>query len=173
MRITARAVTGRQHRPGVTMHPMRHARLRLLFLGTVVLWSGLGRAQTAPATTPPSAATPPVPPAEPAPPPPPADAPTATPPPGQPPTLSPPPAPAPTSAPPLTLTPELAPAPPLELDRQTAQPRSERPVPFYRKDWFWGTVGLVVLTTAIIVVSTTTSGSSSPPTTTLGNMHAF
>jgi len=52
------------------------------------------------------------------------------------------------------------------------QPPSERPVPFYRKNWFWGTVGLVVLTTAIIVVSTSTSGSS-PPTTTLGNMHAF
>ncbi len=75
-------------------------------------------------------------------------------------------------APPLTLTPESAPAPPLELDRRTAPAPSERPVPFYRKNWFWGTVGLVVLTTAIIVVSTTTSGSS-PPTTTLGNMHAF
>ena len=121
---------------------------------------------------PPSAATPPAPPAEPAPPPPPADAPTATPPPGEPPNLAPPPAPAPASAPPLTLTPEPAPAPPLELDRRTAQPPSERPVPFYRKNWFWGTVGLVVLTTAIIVVSASISGSS-PPTTTLGNMHAF
>ena len=60
------------------------------------------------------------------------------------------------SAPPLTLTPEPAPAPPLELDRRTAQPPSERPVPFYRKNWFWGTVGLVVLTTAIIVVSAST-----------------
>ena len=45
-------------------------------------------------------------------------------------------------------------------------------MPFYRKSWFWGTVGLVVLTTAIILVSASTSGSS-PPTTTLGNMHAF
>jgi hypothetical protein len=160
------------------MDRMRHARPRLpglLFLVTVVLWSELVRAQTATAqqtTTPPSAATPPAPPAEPAPPPPPAQAPTATPPPGQPPTLTPPPAAA--SAPPLTLTPEPSPAsaPPLELDRRTAQPAPERPVPFYKKDWFWGTVGLVVLTTAIIVLSSATSGTS-PPMTTLGDMHAF
>jgi hypothetical protein len=64
-------------------------------------------------------------------------------------------------------------APPLELDRRTAQPASERPVPFYKKNWFWGTVGLVVLTTAIIVVSSTSTSGTSPPTTTLGNMHAF
>ena len=68
--------------------------------------------------------------------------------------------------------PEPAPAPPLELDGRTAHPLSERPVPFYRKNWFWGTVGLVVLTTAIIVVSASSS-SASPPNTTLGNMHAF
>ena len=167
------------------MDPMRHARPGLpglLFLATVVLWSQLARAQTAttqpptqPPPTPPSAATPPAPPAEPAPPPPPAQAPTATPPPGQPPTLTPPPAAAPaTEAAPLTLTPELSPtsAPPLELDRSTAQPASERPVPFYKKSWFWGTVGLVVLTTALIVLSTATSDPS-PPMTTLGNMHAF
>jgi hypothetical protein len=63
--------------------------------------------------------------------------------------------------------------PPLELDQTTGHPASKSPAPFYRRDWFWGTVGLVVLTTVIIVVSASTSGSSSPPTTTLGNMHAF
>jgi hypothetical protein len=179
------------------MAPMRRVRLGLpglLSLVTVVVWSSLARAQATstqpgtqpgaqpgtqpgmqPGTTAPSAARPPAPPAEPAPPPPPAEAPTATPPPGQPPTLAPPPAePTPASAPPLTLTPELSStsAPPLELDRRTGQPASERPVPFYKKDWFWGTVGLVVLTATIIVLSTATSDTS-PPTTTLGNMHAF
>ena len=166
------------------MQPMRHARLGLpgwLFLVTVVLWSDLARAETAPtARRPPRRPTPPVggdparaagraraadatgrrahgdaaagPAAHPR-----AAAGACD--------LD--------SAPPLTLTPEPAPAPPLELDRRTAQPPSERPVPFYRKNWFWGTVGLVVLTTAIIVVSTSTMSSSSPPMTTLGNMHAF
>jgi hypothetical protein len=45
-------------------------------------------------------------------------------------------------------------------------------VPFYRKEWFWGTAGLVVLSTAIILVSSASSGSAPPPTT-LGDMHAF
>jgi hypothetical protein len=73
----------------------------------------------------------------------------------------------------LGLTPEPAAAPPLALDQRTSQPSSERPVPFYKKDWFWGTVGLVVLTTALILISSASSNSPEPPSTTLGNMHAF
>jgi hypothetical protein len=72
------------------------------------------------------------------------------------------------------LTPEPAPtsALPLELDGRTAQSASERPVRFYKTNWFWGTVGLVAVTTAIIVLSTATSGTATP-TTALGDMHAF
>jgi hypothetical protein len=70
------------------------------------------------------------------------------------------------------LTPAPAAPPPLELDRRTSQAPDEQPVPFYRKEWFWGTVGIVVLTTAIILVASASPGPS-PPTTTLGNMHAF
>jgi hypothetical protein len=149
-----------------------------LLLAATILSSGVARAQTPPAspatdtppaaTAPPSAANPPAPPPAPAAPPPPAQAPTATPPPGEPQNVSPP----PTPAPPLALPPTPTPPPPLELDQRTPQSPSEAPVPFYRKEWFWGTVGLVVLTTAIILVSSASSGSG-PPTTTLGNMHAF
>jgi hypothetical protein len=167
-------------------HESRTRRCRLapggplgpLFLAAMVLSGSVARAETPPAptttdappaaTAPPSAANPPAPPPAPAAPPPPAQAPTATPPPGEPQNVSPPPAP----APPLTLVPVATPAPPLELDQRTQQAASEQPVPFYRKEWFWGTVGLVVLTTAIIITASATSGTA-PPATTLGNMHAF
>ncbi len=161
-----------------------------LLLAATVLWCGVARAETPPPpatppatdtppaqappsaanppAAPPSVANPPAPPPAPAAPPPPAQAPTATPPPGEPQNVSPPPAP----APPLTLAPAPPPPPPLELDRRTQQAASERPVPFYRKEWFWGTVGLVVLSTAIIIAASGSSGPS-PPSTALGNMHAF
>src|SRR6185312_1135320 len=109
--------------------------------------------------------------------PPPAQAPTATPPPGEPGNVAPPPAtpPATTTAPettvpgalgpaatPSTLTPEPPVAPPLVLEQRTPQAPAKRPVPFYRKDWFWGTIGLVVLTTAIVLVSVSSSDSAGP-----------
>jgi hypothetical protein len=71
-----------------------------------------------------------------------------------------------------TLTPEPAPPPPLALDLPAQPNAAGRPTPFYRKDWFWGALGLAVLTTAVILVSIASSGTDTP-TTTLGNMRAF
>ena len=90
-------------------------------------------------------------------PPPAAQAPTATPPPD-----------APVSAPTLTAAPPAL--PPLTLDQ--GPPAAPGPVPFYRKDWFWGTIGVVVLTAAIILFSAESPGPATP-TTTLGDMRAF
>ncbi|HVV15946.1 MAG TPA: hypothetical protein VHH90_01985 [Polyangia bacterium] len=71
-----------------------------------------------------------------------------------------------------TLTPDLPAVAAPALD----QPTPAGPVPqgkaFYRKDWFWGALGVVVLTATIVLVAT--SGSSpDAPVTTLGNMRAF
>jgi hypothetical protein len=71
-----------------------------------------------------------------------------------------------------TLTPDL----PVVAAPALDQPAPAGPVrqgkPFYRKDWFWGAIGVMVLTAAIVLVAT--SGSSADaPTTTLGNMRAF
>jgi hypothetical protein len=72
-----------------------------------------------------------------------------------------------------TLTPEPVPGPPLALDQGRSQePVGGRPVPFYRKDWFWGAIGVAILTTAALLVSTASSGADTPSTT-LGNMRAF
>lgn len=71
-----------------------------------------------------------------------------------------------------TLTPEPATPPPLALDLPAQPNPAGRPTPFYRKDWFWGALGLAVLTTAVILVSVASSGTDTP-TTTLGNMRAF
>jgi hypothetical protein len=79
----------------------------------------------------------------------------------------------PTLAPehPPVLTPEPPqPLPPLTLDQGTTP--APQAVPFYHKDWFWGAVGLVVLTTAVILISAATSNTDAPATT-LGNMRAF
>ena len=82
---------------------------------------------------------------------------------------------APAAPPPPALAPTLAPEPaaalpPLTLD-QGPPPRPGH-VPFYRKDWFWGGVGVLVLTAVVLLFS---AGSSNPPTptTTLGDMRAF
>jgi hypothetical protein len=74
-----------------------------------------------------------------------------------------------TTGPTLTPEPTLAPAP-LTLDQR--RPQAPASVPFYQKDWFWGAVGVVILTTAVILVSVASSGTDTP-TTTLGNMRAF
>jgi len=75
----------------------------------------------------------------------------------------------------LMLPPELAPAPPLTLEAPAPAPimplRSHRP--FYRRDWFWGAIGVAIMTTVIVLLATSGSGSQQPPATTLGNMRAF
>ena len=135
----------------------------------ILLGAGLARAQTVPPAMPGTAAADagaPLPDAQapapdaqaPAAPPAPDQAPAATPPPGA-------------TAPVPTLTPEPPAAlPALTLD-QGPPPRPGN-VPFYRKDWFWGGVGVLVLTAVILLFS---AGSSNPatPSTTLGDMRAF
>ena len=117
-----------------------------------------------PADSPPAEAAPP-PPATPAPPPP---ATPAAPPPALP---APPPAAAAPEAMPPTLTPDLPAVPPpaLEVGPPSPPPPGK---PFYRKSWFWGAVGVVVLTAAIVLIATTGSEDQAPSTT-LGNMRAF
>jgi hypothetical protein len=146
------------------------ARVALLLALGLVLGASQAHAQGAASAEPDPAATPPVPPAATAPPAPgpaePAVGGTATTAPATPPEQ-------PTLTPehPPVLTPEPPQAlPPLTLDQ--GAPPAAQPVPFYRKDWFWGAVGVVVLTTAVILIASATSNTDAPATT-LGNMRAF
>jgi hypothetical protein len=133
----------------------------------LALVSGVARAQPEPPTVTPAPAPAPAP--EPTPTPAPTTAPAAT------PSIE---ATAPTvgttTAAPMptpTLTPEPTQAPPpLALD--PGRPQTRPSSPFYQRDWFWGAVGLVILTTAVILVSVASSGTDTPPTT-LGSMRAF
>ena len=139
----------------------RSVRLGVPGLAVLALLSGLARAQTEPpppaSQAPPGSQAPP----ELSPPPPAAPAADAT-----PPVVGP-------TPPTPTLTPEPVQMVPLALDQRAPQgSESGRPDPFYRKDWFWGAVGVVILTTAIILVSVASSGADTPSTT-LGNMRAF
>ena len=83
---------------------------------------------------------------------------------------APPPAAAPALAP--TLTPEVPAVAAPALEAPAPGPPTPRGTPFYRKDWFWGAVGVAVLTLGIVLLATSGSNGDSPPTT-LGNMHAF
>jgi hypothetical protein len=60
-----------------------------------------------------------------------------------------------------------------QLALEAPLPPPARPVPFYQKLWFWGAVGVVVVSAVLITIAS--SGSSGPetPNTTLGDMHAF
>src|SRR5436190_9127556 len=134
-------------------------RAALLALTTLLLVTS-ARAQTAPppATSPPPARA--APPAATTPPAAPADAPQ----------------PAPGTAPvqplPSTLAPEPAPGPALQLTERSPQgqplPEAE---PFYRKTWFWFTVGAVIGTVAVIILWNLHSNDNGPPNTTYGNMN--
>jgi hypothetical protein len=52
-------------------------------------------------------------------------------------------------------------------------PPARRPQPFYRREWFWGAVGLVVVTAIVVTVLTLGTGDPETPATKLGDMHAF
>jgi hypothetical protein len=45
--------------------------------------------------------------------------------------------------------------------------------PLYRKDWFWGAVGVLVLTTAIVISLSLANADPATPNTKLGDMRAF
>ncbi len=75
----------------------------------------------------------------------------------------------PGSAPTLTAEPPAVPPPALEAPAPPPPPPRK---PFYRKDWFWGAVGVVVLTVGIVLIATSGSDAKAPSTT-LGNMRAF
>jgi hypothetical protein len=67
------------------------------------------------------------------------------------------------AAPPTTVSaPLVVPVPPA--------PRRE---PIYRKDWFWGAVGVLVLTGAIVLSLSLSSADPTTPNTKLGDMRAF
>ncbi len=52
-------------------------------------------------------------------------------------------------------------------------PLAPRPVPFYRKAWFWGVCGVAIVTLTIIGVLSLQPIDPAQPTTRLGDMHAF
>jgi hypothetical protein len=52
-------------------------------------------------------------------------------------------------------------------------PPAPRHEPIYREDWFWGAVGVLVLTGAIILAVSLSSADPSTPNTKLGDMRAF
>ena len=60
--------------------------------------------------------------------------------------------------------------PPLALE---ATATTTRPAPFYQKLWFWGAVGVVVVSAVLITIASTGSSGPDAPATTLGDMHAF
>ncbi len=52
-------------------------------------------------------------------------------------------------------------------------PPAPRDEPLYRRDWFWGAVGVLVLTGAIILAVSLSSADPTTPNTKLGDMRAF
>jgi hypothetical protein len=52
-------------------------------------------------------------------------------------------------------------------------PPAPRDEPLYRRHWFWGAVGVLVLTGAIILAVSLNSADPSTPNTKLGDMRAF
>ena len=52
-------------------------------------------------------------------------------------------------------------------------PPAPRDEPLYRRHWFWGAVGALVLTGAIVLAVSLSSSDPSTPTTKLGDMRAF
>lgn len=165
-----------RRRPGEAGAPAR-ARgaltgLSLLIVGMVVASAGTVHAQTAPPpAVPPGAAAPPPATAPAAPPPAAATAPSLeagdTAPPGAIEPLAPAQAPSPTLAPP-------PPAPPgIASPLVSPTPPARRPAPFYRREWFWGTVAVLVVTAVVVTVLTLGTGDPETPKTKLGDMHAF
>jgi hypothetical protein len=79
---------------------------------------------------------------------------------------------------PLATTPAATPAPPGALTTMsdpglTPIPPAPRPKPFYRRHWFWGAVGVVLITGAIIGILSLQPDDPATPITKLGDMRAF
>jgi hypothetical protein len=91
------------------------------------------------------------------------------PPPGAPPTSAPPPA-VPVS--PLSPVPAAAPAA-VEAPLIVPPPPAPRERPFYRRDWFWGAVAVVVATGIVVLALTLNNADPVTPNTRLGDMRAF
>jgi hypothetical protein len=95
---------------------------------------------------------------------------------------APPPAAAPPASEPVTpLTTTGAPAPGAAAPAATAAveplivppPPAPRRIPIYRRDWFWGAIGIVVVTGMVVLALTLSGGDPSTPNTRLGDMRAF
>ncbi len=71
-----------------------------------------------------------------------------------------------------TLTPDLPVVAAPALDQPTPAGPLPQGKPFYRRDWFWGAIGIIVMTATIVWVATSAS-SSDAPATTLGDKRAF
>jgi hypothetical protein len=54
-----------------------------------------------------------------------------------------------------------------------APPPAKRHAPFYHTDWFWGGVGVLVITGAILLSVALSSQDPIKPSTRLGDMRAF
>jgi len=51
-------------------------------------------------------------------------------------------------------------------------PREQRPK-VYEERWFWGAVGVVVITAAVVILFAVNSANPTTPSTKLGDMRAF
>jgi hypothetical protein len=138
----------RQRSPGETACGSHGAWIGLVVAGALAFASGTAAAQT---TTPAPQAAP-------------LEAGDTAPPPGAPP---------PALAEPLTPLPLAAEAPALTAPLVVPAPPAPRHVPIYRKDWFWGAVGVLVLTGAIVLAVSLSNADPATPSTRLGDMRAF
>jgi hypothetical protein len=163
--------------PRASISPTARAALIGLVLGGVLVAAGRpARAQTTAPTSPPSTSTS-APQAEPTPPP--AALPSPPPGPATPPLeagdTAPPGAPIqPLAAPSSTAAapPGLPPSAIAQESLGSVPPRETRPR-VYETRWFWGAVGVVVITVAVVLVLSLNTSGPSTPSTTLGDMRAF
>jgi hypothetical protein len=78
-------------------------------------------------------------------------------------------------APPITPLPSAATpeAPALTAPLVLPEPPAPRREPIYRQHWFWGAVGVLVLTGAVVLLVSLSNQDPATPNTRLGDMRAF
>jgi len=85
------------------------------------------------------------------------------------------------TAPPPGAPPVVTPLPPAAAPAQTAvveplyvpPPQAPQQLPLYRRNWFWGAIGLVLVTGVVILFVSLSNQDPTTPGTRLGDMRAF
>jgi hypothetical protein len=77
-------------------------------------------------------------------------------------------------APPAAAAPAVAVEPaPIAAPLVVPAPPAPRHVPIYRRNWFWGAIGVVVATGVVVLALTLANQGPQKPDTRLGDMRAF